>query len=54
MRPFHHFGLFFTIYIVVTFSLTACGSNASEPAPVIEGTDFLPKQTTTSETIDLW
>jgi hypothetical protein len=54
MRPLHHFGLFFTICIVVTFSLTACGSNTSEPTQVIEGIDSMPDQITTSETIEWW
>ncbi len=35
-------------------SLVACGPNTSEQTPAIEGTDSVPKQTTTSETLDWW
>ena len=54
MRLLHHFGLLFTMYILVTFSLAACESNVSEPAMVIEGTDSMPKQTTTPVTKGWW
>ena len=54
MRALQTFGLLFITCILVTFSLTACGQIASEPAPAIEGTDSMSKQTTTPEMIDWW
>jgi hypothetical protein len=54
MRPLHYSGLLFTMYILVTISLTACGPNASKPAPIIGGNELMAKQTTTPMTRGWW
>jgi hypothetical protein len=54
MRLLYHLGLCFPICFLVTFILTACGTRASEPAPVEGGTDSMSKQTITPVTGGWW
>jgi len=54
MRPLHHFGLLFTIFVVLSFNLTTCQSNAIDPTPVIEGINPMPEQIVTSEAFNWW
>ena len=54
MRFLLYFSSIFTLYSCMMVSLAACGPNAPEQTPAIEGTDSMPKQTTTAETLDWW
>jgi endo-alpha-1,4-polygalactosaminidase (GH114 family) len=42
------------MYILMTLGLTACRSNTSESAQVIEGTVSMPKQTALFDKLDWW